>query len=58
MTNVKTQAELDAAVAKGKVLVDFWAPWCMPCRMLAPVVEELAEELEAKIMDALRNAAE
>jgi thioredoxin 1 len=40
-----TDANFSAQVKNGLVLVDFWAAWCMPCRMMAPILNEMAEEL-------------
>ena len=34
----------DKVVNQNKALIDFWAPWCMPCQMLTPVLEELSED--------------
>ena len=51
MELVLTQENFEKEVLNSElpVLVDFWATWCGPCRMLAPVIEEIAKEFDGKI---------
>ena len=54
-----TTAEFDAAVeAAPLAMVDFWASWCGPCKMLSPLVEALAEQYDGKALIAKVNVDE
>lgn len=55
-----TQNNFEREVLKSDkaVLVDFWAPWCMPCKIIAPAVEGLAEEMKNDLKVAKSNVDE
>ncbi|MBI2074975.1 MAG: thioredoxin [Candidatus Levybacteria bacterium] len=55
-----TDQNFDSEIAQSKMpaLVDFWAPWCAPCRIVGPIVDELAKEYEGKLKVGKLNVDE
>ena len=47
--------DTDVLKAEGSVLVDFWAEWCGPCKMISPALEEIAKEMDGRVQIAKMN---
>ncbi|AIQ20293.1 MULTISPECIES: thioredoxin [Paenibacillus] len=58
IVNVSDQSFVGEVEGQGTVVVDFWAPWCGPCKMLAPILEELSTELGDSVKIAKLNVDE